>query len=281
MYRRFIYIIAISLAILNFAGCHSSVLVTKNDVSNTAVKLDAGEMVEQNEDISSYNDPDALAYWQHFVFELYRDAEENSGFETLDYSHVFKRNEEMYMQVNLSYPFLQETTAFARAINHYYTSRQNSVIADAEAEKEPFSSMEVYEEKVLCAYEWGGVYSVVIEKTESAMRSFSTPICDNFNLITGELLAMRDIFCVDYNEFSARICEVLRNLDGSTIELRLFPFYEDGSESIPLPRSETFLLTPKGLALFYQQGEIADMAQGVVILYVEYTDISDILNLPV
>ena len=50
---------------------------------------------------------------------------------------------------------------------------------------------------------------------------------------------------------------------------------EDGFKS----GKTNFMLTPRGLAMIYEHGEISGMAQGVVILYVEYSDVVDILNL--
>ena len=44
-----------------------------------------------------------------------------------------------------------------------------------------------------------------------------------------------------------------------------------------MPTVENFMITPRGLAFVYNMGEIADNASRAVVLYVEYSDVLDIL----
>jgi len=233
-----------------------------------------------------YN-PDSLTAWEYGIYELFREARRFEFFDKLDYSTNASKCDRLIFRFNISLPQIDETSEFAESFNNYYVERLNEFRAkedelwlkSIEALPDGHSMhFPIYEKEVLFAFEWSNFLSVVINESVQTPRALYTPLCDNFDLRTGERLTLGDVFTVEFEIYSERIRDALQKPDFNFPQ-NLWPWLEDASERIPMPESENFLLTPHGLALIYRHGEIASQSQGVVILFVEYGDICDILTI--
>ena len=224
------------------------------------------------------------SFWQYYVFELYRGAMKLELSSMLEYNANLIWENEQWYNMEIAFPQIVEESLFALSFNSYYLNRllflnevqdrllENLIIDNLWRQTRLFRNTGLY------AYYWADFFSVIIEEEESIYGPYNKPICDNFQLSTGLRLSMDDIFSVDYCEYSVRIGQSLRKITPDYPECFL-PWYENGTESIPLPKTEGFMITPIGLAIIYGVDEIAATCEGAVILYVNYEDIIDILNI--
>ena len=262
-----------------------SIAVDNNDDVGTGL-IDEG-------DANPYGDHlESLTFWKYYIFELFRGATEEQVQDRMEYSSYFatRTRGSNHMKFEVSYPRFAETSPIAEQLNSYYLCKID-VMREKEAEHWEYAKgfapqfhphTDSYSHSTSLLYTWGNIYAVIINERDARNRLTYTPLCDNFSLNTGERLSLDDIFTVDYRIYSARISESIKKPETDFKPL-LDPWYEDEAENgrreaIPLPSEENFMLTPNGLAFIYRRGEIASMAEDAVILYVEYEDIIDILN---
>ena len=264
----------------------------ENIVEQTTItqSIDASESDKENvantdfdNNKNPYENYDPYHFWHYYVYEMYRGAVIDELFPELEHHSYTKRNENTIIDINVHYPQVDKDGEFSKAFNNYYINKLK-MLYDVEGRfldyiTEGITYNEIgYTLNSCYAYEWSSIYSVFIEETVLVNRTLSTPICDNFDLNTGVRINLDDIFSVSYDEYSTRITQFIV-VPETEYKPSLFPWYKNGSESIPMPAVENFMLTPNGLALIYGIGEIADMASRAVVLYVDYEDILDILSI--
>jgi len=225
-----------------------------------------------------YYNPDSLYFFEYYVFELFRGAQQIEFAETLEYNAIVPSSGGGNVRFEVLFPQIGDTSQFAESFNDYYHDRLEEVkTMDALPDGYVMFFPCGYEQKVRYAYTWGNIYTVMINEAIWTSRAFVNPLFDNFDSRTGSRLTLDNVFTVDYDNYCERISNSLSKLDIDNPPL-LDSWYENSTQRIPLPESGNFLLTPHGLALVYRQGEVASMAEGPVILFVDYESVLDILN---
>ena len=249
--------------------------------------------LEENPYTHTY--PGSLTAYEYFIFEIFRGAQKvDFSDRLLEYSSTASLSGRGFLRFCISLPCLDEKSRFEEAFNDFYFGKMEQLRA---YEKELWGETvecykrqrgyegchRIYEQEALYAYTWGDFYSVIINEADKTGRYYYMPLCDNFDMGTGKRLTLDDVFTVDYRTYSKRIAESLREPDHYNEDFvqGIHAGYEDGSESIPMPIRENFLLTPHGLVIIYDTGEIAGMCIGPVLLIADYESISDILAIEV
>jgi len=301
---------AFFLAFLLLVGCNNDTVVddnkpaTQNDISeihqngedafnesdlvgksltqplNTLDELESSDVILKD-DNNPYDNDFSISFWQYYLFEMYRGSSLYEFSTRLEYESSGIKGEWPLMSFQLSYPQIEEQSQFAERFNDYYA---NKLQEQQELENHYIDTVITtntvhgvgYKQYACYAYVWGNSFTSIIDETISINRTVSNPICENFDLSLGKRLTLEDIFVVDYNEYSLRITQSLKT-PSTDYEPFLYPWYSNGTESIPMPTVENFMVTPSGLAFVYSMGEIADNASRAVVLYVEYSDVLDIL----
>ena len=247
--------------------------------------VENSEIAASDADVNPYDNPYLTTFWHHDIFELFRGACRVEFSETLEYSVSASLEANTLMSLNAILPQINAQSQFALAFNDYYISRLDFLrgIEDqlwSKAFEDNIWWSHRYNQVVQYAYIWGDIYSVIIEEVDERANgnsSTESPLCDNFSITTGLRLTLDDIFTVCYDEYSLRLSESLKKPETDYPQI-LEPRYENGAQRIPLPARENFMLTPNGIALIYHRYEIAFGSEGVVILYVDYEDVKDILS---
>jgi len=239
------------------------------------------QSTESTDVVNPYDNIDSLSFWQYYLFELNREATIIHIENALCYNTTVKLNRNLLFNFSIDFPGKIDESAIYEKMNEYYINKlfsmreKESQLIEYLVDYPLWNSCE-YSQTALYAYTWGRYYTIVIDEYLSLYRSFSTPICDTFDICKGERLNLNDVFTVDSTIYNDRIREALQKPTTAHQPL-LMPEYEQNIAITPLPKNENFILAPTGLVLIYQQGEISSMSEGAVILFVDYVDIADIL----
>ncbi len=154
------------------------------------------------------------------------------------------------------------TSLYRDAINNYQSAQQNGY---------PFHAFEAVLNYTV-AYNMNCHLSMYRDQYEFTGGAHGNTIrsSDTYNLRTGATLPLSSYFQPYQNYRRILMCAILRQADEN---MRQDPVYFDNYAVLIMQNfnEESYFLTPNGIALYFQQYDIAPYAAGIVVFIVPYS----------
>lgn len=205
------------------------------------------------------------------------------------YKHTFKYDNIDVFTLTIIYPIIHmPNNQLSQAIINHQINRQISdyymyassklyelaveTYKDSLANNFPFHSFEAYMEYTI-TYNENGYLSLYVDKYEYTGGAHGNTIrsSDTWELCTGTHIPLYCYFKPETNYKELLIKEIIRQAD-ENMNSDAPPYFEDYRKLIvEYFNPSSYYLTPEGLAIYYQQYEIAPYATGIVVFTIPYS----------
>jgi len=214
-----------------------------------------------------------------------------ANFSMKRYRHTFKYNNTDVLKLTIIYPIIliPNNQLSQSVINHqinrqiseYYMYVSNKLYElavetykDSLANDFPFRQFEAYMEYTI-TYNQNGFLSLYIDKYEYTGGAHGSTIrsSDTWELCTGAYVPLYCYFKPGTNYRELLIKEIISQAD-ENMNTDIPPYFDNYKDLIMENfNPSSYYLTPEGMAIYYQQYEIAPYATGIVVFIIPYSKI--------
>ena len=275
---------------------------TEEDITDRTAEADMEDdntIQEESDDNPYRNRSEAISGpWMEALYEIHKGVPQIEAGEVIYAFDLHPDEDSVYRQsytCQITLPFFldaQDDEVLQKIQKQYLV--QDWMLTEEEKE-EYMASVEDYKKfssfdptdgyNFWRAYRQDQFITVIFEDVSCWGRWFSWPYADVFWADTGERVTLEDLFGEKIEELEQILAECGRKIPvGCVLEewedwdLNWELLFEEIPREVPLPREadRSFYPTPYGVVFSYTTGEISAMAQGAVLVFVDWESLKQL-----